>query len=224
MEYSEDDMLMLSGIQHYMFCPRQWALIHIEQQWNDNRLTVEGQLLHTHVDDPFYRQKNGGTITLRSVHIASKELGLYGITDAVELQPASCPNNTISHDSYPGLWTPYPIEYKHGHSKPDERDEVQLAAQVMCLEEMYQIHLDYGALYYGETRHREVIHMSDALRLLTKKCAMNMHEIYQKGITPQIDKKPHCRSCSLVDICLPEMKHCSKVSLYLKNNLYEETT
>ena len=86
--YSEDDMLMLSGIQHYRFCPRQWALIHLEQQWDDNRLTIEGQLLHKHVDDPFYRQKCGDYITLRSVNIASHELGLYGISDAIELLPS----------------------------------------------------------------------------------------------------------------------------------------
>ena len=83
--YSEDDMLMLSGIQHFRFCPRQWALIHIEQQWDDNRLTIEGQILHKHVDDPFYRQKCGDQITLRAVNIASRELGLYGISDAIEL-------------------------------------------------------------------------------------------------------------------------------------------
>lgn len=86
--YSDDDMLMLSGIQHYRFCPRQWALIHVEQQWNDNGLTIEGQLLHKHVDDPFYRQKCGDHIALRSVNIASKELGLYGICDMIELVPS----------------------------------------------------------------------------------------------------------------------------------------
>ena len=85
--YTEDEMLMLSGIQHYKFCPRQWALIHIELLWEDNRLTTEGNILHENVDNPFYRQKNGDVITLRSLHIASKELGLYGITDAVELIP-----------------------------------------------------------------------------------------------------------------------------------------
>ena len=89
MIYAEDDMLMLSGIQHFMFCPRQWALIHIEQLWEENKLTVEGHLLHTNVDNPSYRQKNGDTITLRSVAIASKKLGLYGFTDAVELIPTS---------------------------------------------------------------------------------------------------------------------------------------
>ena len=97
--YNEDDMLMLSGIQHFRFCPRQWALIHIEQQWDDNRLTIEGQILHKHVDDPFYRQKCGDQITLRAVNIASRELGLYGISDAIELLPSSSFENTILHVS-----------------------------------------------------------------------------------------------------------------------------
>ena len=89
MIYEDEDMLMLSGIQHYMFCPRQWALIHVEQQWNENRLTTEGNILHQNVDNPFYRQNNNGVATLRSMHVASKELGLYGITDAVELHPSN---------------------------------------------------------------------------------------------------------------------------------------
>ena len=113
--YSEDDMLMLSGIQHYRFCPRQWALIHLEQQWDDNRLTIEGQLLHKHVDDSFYRQKCGNHITLRSVNIASRELGLYGISDAIELLPSDDVTDTIQHPKYPGHWIPVPVEYKHGN-------------------------------------------------------------------------------------------------------------
>ena len=107
MQYSDDDMLMLSGIQHYMFCPRQWALIHLEQLWDDNRLTVEGEILHERVDDPFYREKNGGKVTLRSVHIASHELGFYGITDAVELIPAA--EGGIAIDRHPGRWNLFPV-------------------------------------------------------------------------------------------------------------------
>ena len=114
--YNEDDMLMLSGIQHFRFCPRQWALIHIEQQWDDNRLTIEGQILHKHVDDPFYRQKCGDQITLRAVNIASRELGLYGISDAIELLPSSSFENTILHPNYPGRWQPVAVEYKIGRA------------------------------------------------------------------------------------------------------------
>ena len=215
-------MLMLSGIQHYMFCPRQWALIHIEQQWAENRLTTEGQLLHKNVDNPFYRQKNGDTITLRSLHIASKRLGLYGITDAVELIPSDSPEDSITHNRYPGYWKPYPVEYKRGHSKPDERDEVQLAAQAMCLEEMYDINIPYGALYYDEVKHRETIAISDGLRRTTQQCAKQMHDIFKSGIMPKPVKASHCRNCSLKDICIPEMSDCTQVKTYLNKNLYED--
>ena len=222
--YAEDDMLMLSGIQHYMFCPRQWALIHMEQEWDDNRLTVEGHLLHKRVDDPFYRQKNGDTITLRSVHIASKELGLYGVSDAMELVPSEDETNWISHSQYPGHWLPLPIEYKRGKPKVDERDEVQLAAQVMCLEEMYKIHIDQGALYYGETKHRQTISINEDLRKLTKYCAEEMHKIFASGVLPRVEKRRHCRNCSLHNICIPSSQECTKASFYLNKYLYEETT
>lgn len=224
MIYAEDDMLMLSGIQHFMFCPRQWALIHIDQQWEENRLTMEGNLLHSNVDDPSYRQKNGDTITLRSVSIASKRLGLYGITDAVELISATKEEGGIIHKTYPGLWKLFPIEYKRGKPKRTSIDEVQLAAQVMCLEEMYDVHIEYGALYYGETRHREVISINQTLRNQTIECAKEMHRVFRLGTIPKAEKGKHCKNCSLVDICMPDMDNCSKVSTYLKKYLYEETT
>jgi len=221
--YDDDDMLMLSGIQHYVFCPRQWALIHLEQEWADNRLTVEGTILHEHVDDPFYRQKCGDYISLRAVHIASHELGLYGITDVVELHPSPSADNAIRHPNYPGYWTPFPVEYKHGQPKPDERDTVQLMAQAICLEEQYGIRIEAAALFYGETNHRETIVLDETLRQMTRRYAHEMHVIYQSQRLPEIIKKPHCRSCSLKDICLPQLSNCRKAHNYLKENLYAQT-
>ena len=222
--YNEDDMLMLSGIQHFVFCPRQWALIHMEQEWAENKLTTEGQFLHKNVDDPFYRQKNGDVITLRSLHVASKKLGLYGMTDAVELIPSKSSENTITHNRYKGFWKPYPVEYKRGKHKPDERDEVQLAAQVMCLEEMYGINIPCGALYYNEVKHREVIPISESLRETTCRCAEEMHSVFNSGVIPKAVKANHCKNCSLIDICMPEVENCSQVSTYLNRNLYEDIT
>ena len=215
--YTDDEMLMLSGIQHFMFCPRQWALIHIEQQWADNRLTSEGQILHQNVDNPFYRQKNGNVITLRSVNIASKELGLYGIADAIELIPSENSENSITHNKYEGFWKPYPIEYKRGRQKPDEIDVVQLAAQVMCLEEMYGINIPSGAIYYNEERHRVVIQ-------ITIKSSEYMHKIFKTGVIPKPEPSKSCKNCSLKDICLPKINNCNQVSTYLKKNLYEDIT
>jgi len=222
MIYSEDDMLMLSGIQHFVFCPRQWALIHIEQVWSDNRLTVEGQLLHQQADDPFYRQKNGECVSLRSVSIASKELGLYGFSDVVELRPSDCAKDCIRHPSYPGYWKPFPVEYKRGHSKPDERDEVQLAAQVICLEEMHDIKIDRAYLFYWEVRRREEIAINENLRQLTKYYADEMHRIFKMGFVPKAEKSRKCYNCSLFDICLPDTKVKLLAKNYLKKNLYEE--
>ena len=223
MMYDDDQMLMLSGIQHYMFCPRQWALIHIEQQWDENRLTAEGQLLHQTVDNPAYRQKNGDVITLRAVHIASHTLGLYGITDAIELLPSDVPANAITHPRYPGFWKPYPIEYKRGHRKPDERDEVQLASQVICLEEMYGVHIPEAALFYNETRHKEVVTIDEHLRQLTYELSDAMHKTFESGFTPKAEERRGCRSCSLIDICTPELTKKTSVSYYLKKMLDEET-
>lgn len=224
MYYDDDSMLMLSGIQHYMFCPRQWALIHIEQGWGDNRLTAEGELLHKNVDNPAYRQKNGDTITLRAVHIASHSLGLYGISDAIELIPCYSETNAITHPRYAGYWKPYPIEYKRGHSKPDERDEVQLSAQVICLEEMYGIHIPEAALFYNETRHRETVIIDDHLRQLTYELSKAMHKTFASGITPKAVEQRGCKSCSLLDICSPELSKKTSVSYYLKKTFDEETT
>ena len=222
--YKEEDMLMLSGIQHYMFCPRQWALIHIEQQWEENRLTTEGNLLHINVDNPSYRQKNGDIITLRSVPISSAKLGLYGITDAIELHSVTSGSTGIKHKTFPGLWQPFPIEYKRGKPKRTPIDEVQLAAQAICLEEMYKISIEYGALYYGETKHREVITINESLRAQTIECAHKMHEIFQAQSIPKANKGNHCKNCSLVDICMPNKGRYSMVNTYLTKLLYEETT
>lgn len=220
--YGEDDMLMLSGIQHYRFCPRQWALIHIEQQWDDNRLTMEGQIMHKHVDDPFYRQKCGDHITLRAVNIASHELGLYGISDAVELHPSSSIEDTISHPKYPGRWKPMVVEYKHGKPKANEVDEVQLAAQTMCLEEMYDIRIACGVFFYGELRHRVTVDITDNLRNIVKQCVRDMHTLFDKGELPQALYGRHCGSCSLNSVCMPKMiRNCTTVDTYLKNNLFQ---
>ena len=224
MPYAEDDMLMLSGIQHYAFCPRQWALIHINQQWGDNLLTVEGHIMHQHVDDPFYRQKVGEYVCLRSVSLASRELGLYGISDIVELHPVDTSVNAITHPLYPGRWIPYPVEYKHGKPKRDDIDLVQLTAQAMCLEEQYGIHISQGAIFYGETRRRVEVEFTDELRSSVRTYADGMHEIYNLFIVPTAEVRPYCRSCSLKDICMPETAHRNSASNYLKQHLYAETT
>lgn len=220
--YSDDDMLMLSGIQHFRFCPRQWALIHIEQQWDDNRLTIEGELLHKHVDDPTYRVKCGDIICLRAVSLASKTLGLYGVADLIELHPTQQADNAILHPKYKGYWLPCPIEYKHGQAKQDLSDEMQLTAQAICLEEQYNITIERGGIFYAKTRQRQDVFFTKELRELVNDHARQMHEIFSSHQLPNADASAKCRKCSLIEICMPNQL--SRVVSYLTKNLYEETT
>ncbi len=224
--YSEEDLLMLSGIQHIAFCERQWSLIHVEQQWEENALTVEGQHLHERSDDPFQDNVKGDVITWRALALTSYSLGLYGRADVVELiSSTNDDTDSILIKDKPGRWKFVPVEYKRGKPKPDERDEVQLCAQAMCLEEMYRINICFGFLYYGTTHHRYNVQFDSELRELVIFYARRMHEIFETAITPQADYQPHCKACSLKDICLPRsMGKRISASDYLKSNLLDITT
>lgn len=218
--YTEDDLLMLSGIQHFAFCQRQWALIHIEQQWRDNSLTLEGDWMHRNVDDPYAMERNKDTVLLRSVAVVSYRLGLYGIADLIELHPALTKEGAVTIPKYNGYWTPYPVEYKHGKPKQDETDEVQLCAQAMCLEEMYDISIPTGAFYYGQTRHRLEVAFTDALRQRVQEYALQMHQLYESGTTPKADYHSKCRSCSLNNQCFIAHRTCN-TKQYLDQLLQE---
>lgn len=220
--YPDDRLLMLSGIQHIAFCERQYALAYIEMQWAENVLTVEGKYLHEKVDDPMETDKRGNTITLRSVSLTSYKLGLYGRADVIEMIKGGDGDikNAIVVNQRPGIWKVIPVEYKRGKPKPDECDEVQLCAQAMCLEEMYGINIDKGFLYYGETRHRHEVEFSGPLRILVAVYAERMHELFEKGLSPSPVYKPHCKSCSLLDICLPKpLGRLDNVEAYLETIL-----
>jgi len=224
-QYSDDDLLMLSGIQHFAFCRRQWALIHVEQQWVENMRTVEGNHMHERVDDPFASEVRGRVITLRSVSLVSYRLGLYGVADVVEFIRSET-DAGVSLDGYSGKWNPLPVEYKRGKPKSDERDEVQLCAQAICIEEMfnandnYKLSLSTGYLFYGETRHRHEVIFNQELRDKVENYARQMHELFEKGTTPLAIYKPHCKACSLIEICNPKAfgNPCT-VNDYLKNAL-----
>ena len=203
--YREDELLPLSGIQHIAFCERQWALIHIEKQWEENKRTVEGKHLHQRVDDPEFMEARGDTLTLRAVPLSSYELGLYGVSDVVEFIGTDDQKNGVQVAGYNGYWKPYPVEYKRGKPKVDERDAVQLCAQAISLEEMLNTSIDYGYLFYGETRHREKILFTPELREVTRNLALKMHHLFANQITPRALNKKNCRLCSLVEICMPNL-------------------
>jgi len=206
--YTEDELLMLSGIQHFAFCERQWALIHIEQQWAENVRTIEGRHLHERTDNPFADETRGSLVIARAVPLVSHSLGLYGIADVVEfhLIGSDDRHTGIVLPGREGRWHPKPIEYKRGKLKDDDRDEVQLCAQAMCLEEMLDVVIDSGDLFYGQTRRRHHVSFDDALRDRVEKLCIDMHQSFERGMTPPPHPTARCKLCSLTEICMPKLK------------------
>ena len=185
-----DGSLPISALQHWLFCPRQCALIHVERLWAENRLTAEGRVLHERADAGGHETRKG-IKTLRGVQIASAALGLHGIADIVELhgRPAQ----------------PFPVEYKRGRPKPHRADEVQLCAQALCLEEMLETPVPEGALFYGQTKRRKTVLFDEKLRTLTKTVATEARAAVAAGtVPPPLYEKRKCDACSLIELCRPQ--------------------
>lgn len=202
-EYRASDLLPLSGIQHFVFCRRQWALIHVERQWQENALTAEGRIMHRRADDPFFTEKRKGKLIARSLPVVSYSLGLSGICDVVEFTESP---EGIQLPGRDGLWLPAPVEYKRGKEKLDHSDASQLCAQAICLEEMLLTKIPQGYLYYGQTRHRVTVELTEELRMLVRKMSTEMQQYFQRGYTPRVKPSKACRACSLADLCLPNLQ------------------
>lgn len=216
MEYSEDEYLMISGIQHFTFCRRQWALIHIEQQWAENIHTVAGELMHKKTHDPDLTEKRKDVLITRALPVCSRTLGISGECDVVEFHKQ---DEGVSLHGHRGCYGVYPIEYKKGSPKQSEEDILQLTAQVMCLEEMFLTDISEGALFYGETRRREVITITEELRQRVKDMVLEMHQFYNRKYTPKVKSGRQCLSCSLKDICLPKLGKAVSVKRYVEQAL-----
>jgi CRISPR-associated exonuclease Cas4 len=205
--YAEDDFLPLSGLQHLIFCERQAALIHLERIWADNALTVEGKHLHERADRG-ESESRGDLRVLRGLPLRSARLGLSGRADVVELHRLGPAEESAgagtSLPGLPGLWRPFPVEYKRGRPKSHRADEVQLCAQALCLEEMLGAAIPGGALFYGQPRRRVEIVFDGSLRHITEAAAVRFHDLIERGITPRPIREPKCDRCSLLDVCLPE--------------------
>lgn len=215
--YTDDELIQLSGIQHFAFCPRQFALAYIELQWSENLLTTEGKHLHERVDDPLIISSNNTSVVWRSVNLVSYHLGLTGRADVVEFNKSK---SGIVLSDKPGMWTPYPVEYKRGKPKTDERDEVQLCAQAICMEEMFKTTINEGALFYGEIRRRCIVSFTKELRQQVTEYTIEMHRLFKNSITPPPVYKPHCKSCSLFNLCLPKrLISFRSATIYLKHEL-----
>lgn len=218
MIYQEEDFLQLSGLQHFAFCRRQWALIHIEQQWVENLLTIQGSILHEKAHNSEVHELRGGLLVVRGMRIHSSTLGVSGACDVVEFCQS---DNGIALPDREGSWQPYPVEYKRGSPKITDADRLQLCAQGMCIEEMLCCDVTEGAIFYGETRRREVVAFTSELRDKVRDYLEEMHMLYRRKYTPKVKSSKNCRSCSLCDLCLPKLCKKQSVHNYLKTRLEE---
>lgn len=202
--------LMLSALQHYAYCPRQFALIHVEQAWADNRFTAEGNILHERVDSGVAEQRKGIHYE-RGVMLKSQHYGLTGKMDLLEIE-----------QSEPLKYLP--VEYKRGKPKVDDWDRVQVCAQALCIEEMRDTSVAEGAIWYWEVRRRETIQIDDALRATTVAAIEGAHAILASGKTPPpTDKIKRCRACSLADLCEPDTFRRDHSSTYVEAIFLEST-
>ena len=218
MEYAEDDYLMISGIQHFRFCKRQWALIHIEQQWAENEHTVIGELMHKKAHDPYLTEKRKDVIITRALPVASREMGVTGECDVVEFH--RCEDGIQLH-GHRGLFSVSPIEYKKGKPKSTEEDKLQLVAQAMCLEEMFSTQIPEGALFYGETKRRETVEITQELREEVRAMFQEMHQYYERKYTPKVKPGKGCTACSLKEICMPRLAKTGSVKRYMEQVFQE---
>ena len=214
--YREDDYLMISGIQHFVFCRRQWALIHVEQQWQENLRTVEGKIIHERCHDEKFTEKRGGLLVCRGMRIYSSRLGITGQCDVVEFSRGESGAVLLGRD---GLWQPCPVEYKRGKPKEDNSDVLQLCAQVICLEEMLCCDIHEAHLFYDEIHRREKILLTSQLRHEVEKIFEEMHEYYTRGYTPKVKTGKKCKACSLKDLCLPQLVKRKSVDSYYQAQL-----
>ena len=213
MEYKEEDYLMLSGIQHYAFCKRQWALIHIEQQWQENYRTTAGVLMHERAHDEEKIEHRKNRLVIRGLRVSSRVLGVVGQCDVVEFHQVK---DGITFCGEDGRWSVVPIEYKRGRPKENKEDELQLCLQAMCMEEMFLTTIKSGYLFYGENKHRTKIEFTEELRNQVKHMLIEMHDMYKRGYTPRVKTGKQCKACSLLNICIPKLQGNVSVSDYLK--------
>ncbi len=203
MMFNEDDFIMISALQHYVYCPRQCGLIHVDDVWHENLYTVRGNILHEKVDTDTYETR-GTKKTVRGLRIHSFRLGITGRCDVVEFKETK--NGEVI----------MPVEFKSGEPKNDISDKVQLCAQVFCLEEMLNTKITHGAFFYGKIRRRDVVEIDNELRLQTESIIASVREIVSKKILPAAEYTAKCRNCSLQDICQPKAMNKRKLQQYIK--------
>jgi CRISPR-associated exonuclease Cas4 len=199
--YSEDELIPISALQHWVFCPRQCALIHVEQLWTENAFTAQGRGLHEKVHEA-QAECRAGVHIVRGLRLRSLALGLVGQADVVEFHPEA---DGAAVPGLEGCYRCFPVEYKRGKPKVDVCDEVQLCAQAMCLEEMLGTSITVGALFYGRPRRRQEVEFTETLRQQTREAAGQLHELFRTHRTPTAAYSKKCENCSLLGLCLPKI-------------------
>ena len=202
--FTENQLLPISALQHLLFCARQCALIHVEQVWAENYLTIQGQHLHQKAHDGPHETRQGVRVA-RGLDLRSLRLGLVGKADVVELERDRTPKviNQGSGDFGTDGLRVTPVEYKRGKPKRDDSDRVQLCAQALCLEEMLGVSIPTGEIFYGQNRRRTAVDFDTRLRELTETTSHRLHELIASRHTPIARFEPKCDKCSLVELCMP---------------------
>jgi CRISPR-associated exonuclease Cas4 len=211
----DEDLIPLSALQHLAFCERQCALIHVEREWEENRLTAEGRTLHERVDEG-YREYRRGLRQFSGVHVRNLRLGIYGQLDVVEVVKTEEEPDNATFLRLKGQWELHPVEFKRGKPKKHDADRVQVCAQALCLEEMTGSAIQSGSLFYGEIRRREQVEFDASLRAKTEAMATRLRQIIVEQILPAPVYKRHCRACSLVEVCQPRSQNGNKSQAYRK--------
>ncbi len=202
--FTDEEFLPISALQHILYCERQCALIHIEQAWIENRFTAEGRVMHDRVHESGSELRDG-VRTVRGLRLRSLRLGLIGVADVVEFHNASKENRG----------QPRPVEYKRGKPKPNDCDKIQLCAQALCLEEMLDVHIDYGDIFYGKPRRRLEVPIDPTLRELCELTSLRLHKLISNGVIPSAEYSKKCDHCSLQFICMPDLSGKQNVESYL---------
>lgn len=217
-KWEEAEYLMISGIQHFIFCRRQWALIHLEQAWAENYFTTHGQLLHERVDDYANKEKRGPLLEVRGMRVASFRLGMTGYCDLVEFHQSA---EGVYLPKFEGTYLPVPVEYKRGKEKQDDSDRYQLLAQIMALEDMLNLELSQAEIFYHEVRKRSKYSFTATDKEDLIQLSAEMHRYYEKTYTPKVKASKKCQACSLKNLCLPRLDSLESASAYLKRKVKE---
>lgn len=215
------DPIMLSALEHFSYCRRRWALIHLEGQWQENHLTADGRVFHQRVDDEGEVELRGDVLTVRALQVRSHALNLVGKCDVVEFHRDP---NGVTLYGRPGTWMPYPVEYKRGAPGHSDGDAVQLCGQALCLEEMLQCHIPEGSLFYGKPRRRVKVCFTADLRQRVASIVAEIQQYTRQCHTPKAKPNKGCKSCSMMDVCLPTLVKQERVGTYLARHLKEDAS